>query len=132
MTLAPLANASLMIQIHTALALGAVVLTIAIFSLKKGNRYHRVMGWAWVIMLAAVAISSFWINTIKLVGPLSPIHLLSIFVLWNLYRSVTAARSNRVADHKCAMQGLAFGALLIAGAFTFLPGRLMNAVLLGS
>lgn len=132
MTLAPLANASLMIQIHTTLALGAVVLTIAIFSLKKGNRYHRVMGWAWVIMLAAVAISSFWINTIKLVGPLSPIHLLSIFVLWNLYRSVTAARSHRVADHKRAMQGLAFGALLIAGAFTFLPGRLMNAVLLGS
>lgn len=132
MTLAPLANASLMIQIHTALALGAVVLTIAIFSLKKGNRYHRVMGWTWVIMLAAVAISSFWINTIKLVGPLSPIHLLSIFVLWNLYRSVTAARSHRVADHKRAMQGLAFGALLIAGAFTFLPGRLMNAVLLGS
>ena len=115
MTLAPLANASLMIQIHTALALGAVVLTIAIFNLKKGSSYHRVMGWTWVIMMATVALSSFWINTIKLVGPFSPIHLLSLFVLWNLYRAVTAARSHRVADHKRTMQGLAFGALLIAG-----------------
>jgi|TARA_B110000879_G_scaffold89620_1_gene123198 uncharacterized membrane protein len=121
-----------MIQIHTALALAAVALTIAIFSLKKGSSYHRVMGWTWVIMMASVAISSFWINTIKLVGPFSPIHLLSIFVLWSLFTAVRAARSHRVADHKRNMQRLAFGALLIAGAFTFLPGRLMNAVLLGS
>lgn len=131
MTLTPLANASLIIQIHTALAFGAVALTIAIFSLKKGSRYHRVMGWTWVIMMASLAISSFWISTIKLVGPFSPIHLLSIFVLFSLIRAVRAARSHRVAEHKRAMQGLAFGALLIAGAFTFLPGRLMNAVLLG-
>ncbi len=131
MTLAPLANAPLMIQLHTALALVAVVLTIAIFSLKKGSRYHRIMGWSWVIVMAVVAISSFWVNTIKLVGPFSPIHLLALFVLWSLIGAVTAARNHRVADHKRAMQGLAFGALLIAGAFTFLPGRLMNAVLLG-
>lgn len=131
MTLTPLANASLIIQIHTALAFGAVALTIAIFSLKKGSRYHRVMGWTWVIMMAALAISSFWISTIKLVGPFSPIHLLSIFVLWSLFTAVRSARNHRVADHKRNMQGLAFGALLIAGAFTFLPGRLMNAVLLG-
>lgn len=74
---------------------------------------------------------SFWINTIRLVGPFSPIHLLSAFVLWSLFQAVTSARDHRIADHKRAMQGLAFGALLIAGAFTFLPGRLMNAVLLG-
>lgn len=131
MTLTPLANATLMIQIHTALALAAAALTVAIFSLKKGSRYHRIMGWAWVIMMAVVALSSFWISTIKLVGPFSPIHLLSIFVLWQLFAAVRAARSHRIADHKRNMQGLAFGALLIAGAFTFLPGRLMNAVLLG-
>ena len=131
MTLAPLANASPMIQIHTALALAAVILTIVIFSLKKGSRYHRILGWTWVIAMAVVALSSFWINTIKLVGPFSPIHLLSLFVLCSLISAVTAARTHRVADHKRAMQGLAFGALLIAGAFTFLPGRVMNAVLLG-
>lgn len=131
MTLTPLANASLMIQIHTALALSAAVLTVAIFSLKKGSRCHRVMGWAWVIMMAVVAISSFWISTIKLVGPFSPIHLLSIFVLWQLVGAVRAARNHRIADHKRYMQGLSIGALMIAGAFTFLPGRLMNAILLG-
>ncbi|MGJ8597656.1 DUF2306 domain-containing protein [Sulfitobacter sp.] len=99
--------------------------------MKKGSRYHRIMGWSWVIIMASVAISSFWTNTIRLVGPFSPIHPLSAFVLWSLFQAVTSARNHRIADHKRAMQGLAFGALLIAGAFTFLPGRLMNAVLLG-
>lgn len=131
MTFAPLANASLIIQIHTALAIGTAVLTIAIFSLSKGSRHHRIMGWVWVTMMALVALSSFAIHTIRLIGPLSPIHLLSVFVLWSLYQAVTAARSHRIADHKRNMQGLAFGALLIAGAFTFLPGRLMNAVFSG-
>ena len=131
MTFAPLANASLMIQIHTAFAIGAALLTIAIFSLRKGSRHHRIMGWAWMIMMATVALSSFGISTIKLIGPFSPIHLLSVFVLVNLYRAVTAARSHRVVAHKRAMQAMTFGALLIAGGFTFLPGRLMNAVLLG-
>lgn len=119
-----------MIQIHTAFALSAAALTIALFSLKKGSPYHRIMGWAWVTMMATVAISSFWISTIKLVGPFSPIHLLSVYVLWSLYGAVTAARNRRVQDHKRHMQGLAFGALLVAGAFTFLPGRLMHSVLL--
>jgi|AntRauMFilla1563_2_1112583.scaffolds.fasta_scaffold50848_3 uncharacterized membrane protein len=45
MTLEPITNGPVMIQIHTALALRAVLLTIAIFSLRKGSRYHRIMGW---------------------------------------------------------------------------------------
>ena len=31
--------------------------------------------------MAVVAVSSFWIHQIRLVGPWSPIHLLSIFTL---------------------------------------------------
>jgi uncharacterized membrane protein len=80
-------------------------------------------------MMATVAISSFWISTIKFIGPFSPIHLLSIFVLVQLVGAVRAARSGRITDHKRYMQGLSFGALLVAGAFTLLPGRVMNAVL---
>ena len=32
-------------------------------------------------LMAAVAVSSFWIHQIRLIGPWSPIHLLSIFTL---------------------------------------------------
>lgn len=132
MTLAPLANASLMIQIHTAFALGAVLLTIAIFTLRKGSPLHRTLGWMWVILMGVVALSSFAINELRLIGPFSPIHLLSIITLIMLFRGVTAARRHRVKDHRRAMITLVFGALIVAGGFTFLPGRIMFAVISGS
>jgi uncharacterized membrane protein len=131
MTLSPLTNASLVIQIHTALALASLVLTAAIFALRKGSPLHRMMGWTWVLMMAAVALTSFWINELRLVGPFSPIHLLSVVTLVTLISSVTAARHHDIKKHKRQMRTLVFGALIIAGGFTFLPGRLMYAVVLG-
>lgn len=131
MTLAPLAYATLMIQIHTALALMVLVLTGAIFVLHKGTTYHRFLGRIWVLMMGIVALSSFWINTLHWIGPFSPIHLLSLYVLYALVRGVMDARAGRIGKHKARMKGITYGGLLVAGAFTLLPGRIMHAVLLG-
>lgn len=131
MTLQPLLNASLAIQIHTALALCAVVLTLAIFSIRRGSPAHRILGWSWVVLMTGVALSSFWIFEIRLFGPFSPIHLLSVFVLVQLFSAVRAARTGKVQQHRQTMRGLVFGALVGAGVFTFLPGRTMYQVVLG-
>ncbi len=42
------------------------------------------------------------------------------------------AHKHAVQSHQRAMLGLFFGALVIAGLFTFLPGGIMHAVLFGS
>lgn len=81
--------------------------------------------------MAVVAISSFWINELRLVGPFSPIHLLAVLTLWTLMRGVLAARNHHVKNHKRAMKTLVIGALLVAGAFTFMPGRIMSQVVSG-
>ena len=80
----------------------------------------------------AVAISSFWIHEIRLVGPLSPIHLLSIFALIMLVlaRRGTPAGTTS-ARHRKPMISIFFGALVVAGLFTFVPGRIMHAVVFG-
>ena len=131
MTLSPLLGASLVIQIHAFLAMAAVLLTIAIFSLKRGTAAHRWMGWTWVILMGVVALSSFAINDMRVIGPFSPIHLLSAFVLFQLVVNVRAARSKRVLAHARGMKGHSFGALLVSGGFTFLPGRIMYQVVTG-
>ena len=41
------------------------------------------------------------------------------------------ARSHRVRGHKLTMRGLFAGALVIAGIFTLVPGRIMHRVLFG-
>lgn len=128
---APLLNQPLWVQAHAFAALALIPLTIAIFSLPRGSRLHRVLGWSWVAGMAAVALSSFAIQDIRLIGPFSPIHGLSVFTLVMLVLAVRAARGHRVKAHRQRMKGLTFGALLGAGLFTLLPGRVMYQVMFG-
>ncbi len=128
MTLEPLLQASPAIQTHAFAASAAFVLGIAQLAAPKGVTLHRVMGWSWVALMVVVAVSSFWIREIKLWGDWSPIHLLSIFALIMLPLGVAYARRHRVRGHRITMISIFVGALVIAGLFTFVPGRIMNAV----
>ena len=84
------------------------------------------------MLMLTIAVSSLFIHKIRLWGPWSPIHLLSILVLVTLPLAVLHARRQEVRQHRTAMLMLFSGALVIAGAFTFLPGRIMHAVAFGS
>jgi uncharacterized membrane protein len=128
---APLLDAQPAIPLHALAALAAFVLGVVQFAAPKGTLPHRTIGWIWVTLMLAVAASSFWIHQIKLWGPWSPIHLLSIFTLIMLPLGVWRAHSHRVRDHRNIMIGLFSGALIIAGLFTLLPGRIMHTVVFG-
>jgi uncharacterized membrane protein len=131
MNLAPLLAPPAVIQIHAFAALGAFALGALQLVAPKGTIPHRTIGWIWAGMMLAVVVSSFFIHTIRMWGPFSPIHLLSIFTLAMLPLAVWRARQHDVRKHRRAMLGLFVGALVIAGVFTFLPGRIMHAVVFG-
>jgi uncharacterized membrane protein len=131
MSLAPLLDAAPAIPVHAFAAMTAFVLGLVQFAAPKGTLPHRMIGWTWVLLMASVAVSSFWIHQIKLVGPWSPIHLLSIFTLTMLPLAVWQAHRHRVVDHRRAMISIFTGALGVAGLFTLLPGRIMHAVVFG-
>jgi uncharacterized membrane protein len=126
-----LLNAAPTIPLHAFAAMAAFVLGIVQFAAPKGTLPHRALGWIWVVLMLSVAISSFWIHQIRLVGLWSPIHLLSISVLFTVPLGVWRAHRHQVADHRLIMTLIFSGALVIAGLFTFLPGRIMNAVVFG-
>jgi len=119
------------IPVHAFAAMAAFVLGVVQLAAPKGTLPHRTLGWIWVCLMLAVAISSFWIHEIRLVGPWSPIHLLSIFVLITVPLAVWRAHRHQVADHRRIMISIFTGALVIAGLFTLLPGRIMHAVVFG-
>jgi uncharacterized membrane protein len=131
MTLAPLLDAAQPIPLHAFAAMAAFVLGIVQFAAPKGTLPHRTVGWIWVGLMAVVAISSFWIQEIRLWGPWSPIHLLSIFTPIMLVLAVWYARRHNVRGHRITMISIFCGALVIAGIFTFVPGRVMHAVAFG-
>jgi uncharacterized membrane protein len=97
----------------------------------KGTASHRALGYTWVGLMLIVALSSFWIHDLRIWGPWSPIHLLSIFSLAMLPYGVMMARRHSLRGHKFTMLGLFAGALVIAGIFTLAPGRIMYRVVFG-
>src|ERR1700709_2237394 len=131
MSLAPLLDAAPAIPLHAFAAMVALVLGIVQFAAPKGTLPHRTIGWIWVVLMAAVAVSSLWIHQIRLLGPWSPIHLLSIFTLVMLPLGVWRAHRHDVSAHRKTMISLFAGALVIAGLFTLVPGRIMHTAFFG-
>jgi uncharacterized membrane protein len=133
MSLDPLLAAPLVVQLHAFAAMAAFVLGIVQFTAPKGTLPHRTLGYTWVALMLAIALSSFAIQGMNMNHwhGFSLIHLLSISVLITVPMAVLAARRHRVGTHSKAMISVFAGALVIAGAFTFLPGRIMHRVVFG-
>ena len=131
MTLAPLLDADPAIKLHAFAAMTAFALGVVQLSAPKGTMPHRTIGWIWVALMLAVSISAFWIHQLRLWGPWSPIHLLAIFTLVMLPLGVWYAHRHAVERHRWTMIGIFVGALVIAGVFTFAPGRIMYQVTFG-
>ena len=122
-----LAEQSPVVKIHVAAAVLAFALGLVMFLSRKGAPFHRAAGWTWVTLMAAVAGSSLFLTGLN--GDFySFIHLLSGWTLILLPFAVIAARRHDVKTHRRRMTGLFLGGMIIAGAFTFFPGRLMWAV----
>ena len=132
MSLAPLLDAAPPIPLHAFAAMAAFVLGAVQLAAPKGTLPHRTLGWVWVVLMLVISGSSFLIHGIRMWGPWSPIHLLSVFTPIMLVIAVLAARAHRVRAHKITMMSLFAGALLLAGLFTLVPGRIMHTVLFGS
>jgi uncharacterized membrane protein len=131
MSLAPLLTAEPVIRVHAFAAMAAFVLGGIQLMASKGTLPHRVIGWTWAGLMLIIAVSAFFIHRIRLWGPWSPIHLLAIFTLTMLPIGILRAHRHDVKAHRRTMLGLFMGGLVLAGAFTFLPGRIMYHVVFG-
>lgn len=132
MNMTPLLAADPVIQIHAFSAIAALFIGAFILWRKKGTALHKFLGRCWALLMFTVATSSWFIHEIQLIGPFSPIHIFALMTYSGLFDGITQIRRGNVDKHRGAMQGLYLGALILAGAFTFLPGRRMYEVLFGS
>ena len=131
MNLAPLLDAPPVIRFHAAFAFAAIGFGAVQFLAPKGTLPHRTVGWAWASLMMLVAGTSLFIHTIRMWGPWSPIHLLSLFTLAVVPVAVWRARRHDVRSHRQAMIWIFTLALVVTGLFTLAPGRIMNKVVFG-
>ena len=126
----PLLTAPLQIQMHVAGALTAFSIGLVLLCAPKGFGFHKSLGWSWVAAMTLTAISSFFI-TGMFENAYSPIHALSAWTLLGLPFGIAAIRRRNLKKHRDTMTGMFVGAMVIAGLFSFLPGRLMWDLFVG-
>jgi uncharacterized membrane protein len=130
-TFAPIWDASPAIKIHLATVLPAFAIgTWLIFFSTKGARWHRALGAAYLTLMTATAIATFFIRSINS-GGFSLVHLFIPLTLFGVFAALWNVRRGDIKGHRNAMLGLYVGGLLIAGGLTLLPGRLLHQVFFG-
>jgi uncharacterized membrane protein len=128
-TLAPLLASPAIVVVHTLAATAALMTGAAVLFLRKGTPLHKALGRFWdatMMLVAAISLGMTGINP----GHFSYIHLLSVLTLVNIPYAIWMRRRGNVAAHAWAMSSN-YAGLLVAGAFTLVPGRLMHAVVFG-
>jgi len=121
--------------LHLATVLPAFVLgTWLLLSSRKGSPGHRLIGKVYmVLMLITAGLTLFMPAAVgpRVLNHFGFIHLFSLLTFNAIPRAYLAARQHDLAAHRRHMIALYVGALLIAGAFAFAPGRLLHHWLFG-
>jgi uncharacterized membrane protein len=131
MTTDVLTTAGPVIILHVLAAVVAIVAGPAGLFRRSRDIWHRGAGVVCVMALLVAATSSFFIHEARMFGPFSIIHGLSVLTLVGLLQGMWALLRGDRRKHGRIMRGLYLQALIVAGVFTFLPGRRMNAMIFG-
>ena len=127
----------LTIYIHAFFALIAVPVGLYIFLTKKGTSAHKFVGRFWVAVLMIVSVTAIFIQEI-IPGQFSLIHLLIpwtiaslIYSIWSIRKFKETKLTKHKYGHMFSMIGVYIGALIVAGAFTLMPGRFFHTIFFG-
>lgn len=129
-------NMNPVIAVHMTAALGALAIGPVALWARRGRtqrpRLHRAFGYAWVTLMLLAALSALFIRDFQLpnVSGYTPIHLLIPYTLFGLVGAFIALARGRIDQHRQRMQQIYFGACIVAGAFTLLPGRYLGQLVL--
>lgn len=119
---------------HLITVIPCVFIGAYLLLVKKGTGIHRKLGRIYMILMLITAVITLFMPAA--VGPqvlnhFGWIHLFSFLTLWTVPTAYTAIKKGNVRAHKRKMVLLYFGAILIAGGFTFTPGRYLHEVFFG-
>ncbi|GGY38124.1 DUF2306 domain-containing protein [Parvularcula lutaonensis] len=129
----PLWEAPWFLQVHALSALGALMLGTVQLLAPKGTLPHRSLGLVWIVLLVLVVATS-WM-TVWMFGDIrfSPIHVLSGITTIGLLAGIAhlVRGGPDLKRHGGAFRAIYIFGLVIAGAFTLMPGRIMHEVVFG-
>jgi uncharacterized membrane protein len=106
-----------------------------LLAVQKGTLFHKTLGKIYMILMFTTAIITLFLPAN--VGPqflnhFGYIHLFSFLTLYSVPTAIIAIKKGQVKKHKLKMIVLYVGAIIIAGGFTFTPGRYLHNLFFGN
>jgi len=116
---------------HLATVVPCFFIGTLLLIIKKGTTFHKRAGRVYMILMMITAIITLFMPA--KVGPtlfnhLGGLHGFSFLTIYTVPTAYLAAKRGDIKSHKNKMIGLYFGALIIAGGFTFMPGRFLYSL----
>lgn len=138
MTLDPLFDAPLVVQVHAFAAMAGFLLGAVQLLAPKGTLPHKTLGLVWVAIMIVVGVSSAFIYRPTEPGDpfwarFSPIHIFTIVTAVALVQGgyFLLKGGPGLKFHSRPFIGLFIGGLIVAGVLAFLPGRIMHQAAFG-
>lgn len=124
----------ILLLLHLFTILPCFVIGTMVLIVKKGTTFHVYCGRVFMILMLFTAVVTLFMPA--QVGPVlfnhfGLLHSFSFLTLYSVPTAYIAIKAGNVKVHKRKMILLYFGAILIAGGFTFYPGRYLHQLFFG-
>lgn len=123
-----------LMYLHLATVVPCFVIGTVLLVIKKGTTLHKSAGRVYMVLMLITAATTVFMPA--KVGPtflnhFGWIHSFSFLTLYTVPTAYLAVKKGNIKAHKRKMILLYFGAIIIAGGFTFVPGRYLYQVFFG-
>lgn len=111
---------------HLATVVPCFVIGTIVLLLKKGTKTHVFLGRIYMVLMLITAIITLFMPADvgpRILNHFGWIHSFSFLTIYTVPTAYLAIKKGNVKAHKRKMILLYFGAIIIAGGFTFVPGR---------
>ena len=117
--------------IHLATVTPCLIIGAYLLLFQKGTNKHRRIGKVYLALMFFTAIISLFLPAhvgSQFLHHFGWIHLFSLLTIYTVPTGILAIKKGNMKSHKIKMILLYFGALIIAGGFTLMPGRYLHDI----
>lgn len=118
-----------LMYLHLATVVPCFIVGTVLLLIKKGTIIHKNFGKIYMVLMLFTAFVTLFMPAhvgSTLFGHFGWIHLFSVLTIYTVPTAYLAIKKGNVKSHKRKMILLYFGAIIIAGGFTFSPGRYLH------
>lgn len=123
-----------LMYIHLATVVPCFIIGTMLLLIKKGTRIHKGFGRLYMVLMLFTALVTLFMPAHvgpRILNHFGWIHSFSFLTIYTVPKAYLAIKRGNVKSHKRKMILLYFGAIIIAGGFTFVPGRYLHSVFFG-